>query len=96
MFASDTSQTASSVKPSITPSIQYWERTAWRGVAVDRERPVVGQDQGGHVARDDEADLQYHSTFAPIRPYRLGARGPEDVGAVAQRIGGQETIAWPW
>src|SRR5215218_5794829 len=28
VFASDTSHTASSVNPSITPSIQYWERTA--------------------------------------------------------------------
>src|SRR4051812_12471433 len=29
-FACDSSQRASDVKPTITPSIQYWDRTAWR------------------------------------------------------------------
>ena len=65
-FDDDSSQSARLVKPTMTPSIQYCERTACRSFSVEGERAVVGQHQGGHVAETTNATCQYHVPFAPI------------------------------
>ena len=51
------SQSASDVKPTITPSIQYCERTASLRVAVERQRAVVRERERADVADDDDRDL---------------------------------------
>ena len=85
------------MKPTITASIQYWERTASLALVVDRERAVMREGQGRHVARDDEADLPVPGGVrADHAVVDLAVRGPEEVGAVAERVGGEEAIAWPW
>ena len=49
VFASDTSHTASIVKPSITPSIQIWETDALRLELGDEDGGATVTDSSGHA-----------------------------------------------
>ncbi len=75
------------MKPIITPSIQYWERSARRESEKSDERAVVGEDQPGDVPGDDEPDLQVPGVvLAEDAVVDRCGRGPEQVPALAERI----------
>ena len=84
------SQSASDVKPTITPSIQYCERTASLASPYMVERPVVREREGGDVADDDHRDLDVPRVL--LREDRVvdaPVDGAEEVPALPERVAGQ-------
>jgi hypothetical protein len=88
--APDSSQRPRLVKPTITTSMKRCERIARRWSSNVVSAAVVGEREAAHVAGDERDDL--HGPDRPGRQERVvhGRRcGPEDVRAVAERVGGE-------